>query len=421
MLDLKAIREQPDQYKKSLSRKGVEPSVIDRIVSLDSDRRSLIQVVEGIKHEQKEAGATLPSLPPQEQTALKKTLGEAATKRKEAEGKLEEVDTKLQELMDSLPNPPHESVPSGKDDSENKVIRTVGEKPTFDFQPKEHWEIAEALGVLDTERAVKISGSRFYFLRGQLALLQQALVLWALQEVTKKGFEPLIPPFMTRQQAIYGTGYLSKDENYIVNPGVDDLYLIGTSEVPITSFHSEEILEASQLPLRYAGYSPCFRREAGSYGKDMKGMIRVHQFEKVEMVIVCRPEDSYERLEEIREVEEHILQQLELPYQVIDICTGDLGGSAAKKYDLEAWLPGQNTYREMTSTSNCTDYQSRRLSIRIRQADGSLVYAHTLNGTAVASRPLVAIIENFQQEDGSVLIPKVLQPFCGFERMGGRL
>ena len=246
---------------------------------------------------------------------------------------------------------------------------------------------------------------------------QMSLMNWAFLEVSKKGFSPTIPPFLTKKEAIYGTGYLDKDENYVVNPGEDDLYLIGTSEVPMSSFYAGEILEEDVLPKRFCAYSPCFRREAGSYGKDTKGILRVHQFEKIEMVVFCKPEDSEQIHEELREVEEMLLQALGIPYQVVDVCCGDLGNSAIKKYDLEAWLPGQNKYREMTSTSICTDFQSRRLNTRIRRKDGSLEHAHILNGTAVASRPLIAILENFQNKDGSVDVPEVLVPFCGFSKI----
>jgi len=293
------------------------------------------------------------------------------------------------------------------------VLREWGEKRNFDFAPREHFEIAEDLGILDTERSAKVSGSRFYFLRDELAILQMALMNWAFLEIRKMGFSPTIPPFLTRERAIYGTGYLARDENYVVNPGEDDLYLIGTSEVPLTSFYADEIVDEAILPAKFAGYSPCFRREAGSYGKDTKGILRVHQFEKIEMVAVCAPEDSPKIHEEILAVEEKLLQMLGIPYRVVLVAAGDLGGSATKKYDCEAWLPGQGKYREMTSTSNCTDFQSRRLNIRLRRKDGEVVIAHTLNGTAVSSRPLIAILENFQNADGSVDIPEVLQPFAG--------
>jgi seryl-tRNA synthetase len=326
----------------------------------------------------------------------------------------------VQEILESLPNPPREEVIFGKDDSENKVLRIEGEKPEFNFSPKEHWVLAEKHDLLDMEQAAKVSGSRFYYLKNELAILQQALILWAFTKVAKKGFTATIPPFMTKEKAIYGTGYLEKGENYIVNPKEDDLYLIGTSEVPMVSIHADQVINLDNGPLKYVAYSPCFRREAGSYGKDTKGILRVHQFEKVEMVAFCKPEDAIKIHESLREIEEEILKDLEIPYQVINICTGDLGQSASKKYDLEAWLPGQGKYREMTSTSICDDYQSRRLNIRYKDENGKLQYVYTLNGTAVASRPLIAIFENFQDKEGNISIPKVLVPFCGFDKISSK-
>jgi seryl-tRNA synthetase len=338
-----------------------------------------------------------------------KTISEA---KKKAESDEENLKSEVFELLCALPNPPLPEVPNGGED-DFEVIKEWGDKPHFSFQPKEHWEIAENLGILDTTRSAKVSGSRFYYLREELAILQMALMNWAFLEIKKLGFSPTIPPFMTRKEAIFGTGFLEKDQNYIVNPGEDDLYLIGTSEVPLTSFYADEILDEKDLPIKFAGYSPCFRREAGTYGKDMKGILRVHQFEKIEMVAFCTPEQSAQMHELMRETEEKLLQMLGIPYRVIVVAAGDLGSSAVKKYDLEAWLPGQDKYREMTSTSICTDFQARRLNIRIRRESGDIVMAHTLNGTAVSSRPLIAILENFQNEDGSVDIPEVLWPFSG--------
>jgi len=418
MLDIKAIRENPEDFKRRLARKGVEGSVIDELLTVDEARRAAISNAEALKAEQNEASKKIPQLQGDEKQALLDEMKALSDKKKDLEQKREEAEEKFKSILESLPNPPHDEAPDGKSDEENVVIKTWGEKPAFDFEPKEHWELGEALNILDLERGAKVSGARFYYLRNQLAVLQQALIFWAFTEVSKKGYSATIPPFMTRSEAIYGTGYLEKDENYIVNPGEDDLYLIGTSEVPMMSYHAGDILEEKDLPLKFAAYSPCFRREAGSYGKDMKGILRVHQFEKVEMVILALPEQAAGLHEEIRNIEEELLQKLEIPYQVVDVCCGDLGNSAAKKYDLEAWIPGQGKYREMTSTSICGDWQTRRLNIRIRREDGSLEYAYALNGTAVSSRPLIAILENFQQEDGSVLIPEVLQPLCGFDRIG---
>ncbi len=413
MLDLKAIRTQPDEFKRSLARKGVEGSVIDELLASDVSRRELLQQVEGLKQRQNEVSKQIPQLSGEEKEKVLAEMKTISEERKGLEEQLNEAAGTVKNILDGLPMPPHEEAPDGADDTENVVLRTWGEKPDFGFKPKEHWELAQDLNILDLERSAKVAGARFYFLRNELALLQMALMNWAFLETNKRGFSPTIPPFMTRKEAIYGTGFLDKDENYIVNPGEDDLYLIGTSEVPMTSFYAGEILEEGDLPQKFCAYSPCFRREAGTYGKDMKGILRVHQFEKIEMVVFCLPEQAREMHEEIREMEEYLLQQLKIPYQVVNVCCGDLGNSAAKKYDLEAWLPGQGKYREMTSTSICNDFQTRRLNTRIRRKDGSLVYACSLNGTAVSSRPLIAILENFQQEDGSVIIPEVLRPFCG--------
>lgn len=414
MLDIKAIRQNPEEYIKKLSRKGVSADTVHKLLEADATWRELIQRAESLKAEQNTASQSIPTLSGDQKQKMLESMKEIAAAQKKAQSNADEMYTSVIAILETLPNPPRDEVIDGKDDSENAVLRVEGAKPTFSFQPKEHWEIAEALNLLDTEQAAKVSGSRFYYLKNELALLQQALMLWAFREVSEKGFSATIPPFMTRKEAIYGTGYLSKDENYVVNPGEDDLYLIGTSEVPMVSIHADQIIDLSNGPLKYCAYSPCFRREAGSYGKDMKGILRVHQFEKVEMVVFCKPEEAIALHEEIREIEESLLQKLGIPYQVINICTGDLGGSASKKYDLEAWLPGQGKYREMTSTSICDDYQTRRMNIRYRKSDGSLEYACALNGTAVSSRPLVAILENFQQADGSVIIPDVLVPYCGF-------
>lgn len=417
MLDLKAIRQTPEEFSKRLARKGVSADTIPTLLQKDVQWRELTQKAESLKAAQNAASAQIASSSGTEKETLLAEMKAIAAEQKEAQTNADEKWQEVIAILETLPNPPRDEVIDGKDDSENAVLRVEGEKPTFSFSPKEHWEIAEICNLLDTEQAAKVSGSRFYYLKNELALLQQALVLWALREVSAKGFSATIPPFMTRKEAIYGTGYLEKGENYIVNPGEDDLYLIGTSEVPMVSLHADQIIDLSNGPLKYCAYSPCFRREAGSYGKDMKGILRVHQFEKVEMVVFCKPEEAVSLHEMIREVEEDLLKKLNIPYQVINICTGDLGGSASKKYDLEAWLPGQNKYREMTSTSICDDFQTRRLNIRYRKADGTLEYAYALNGTAVSSRPLIAILENFQHEDGSVDIPEVLVPFCGFSRI----
>lgn len=412
MLDIRLLREQSQNIQNALSRKGVASDIVSNLLRIDENRRELMTRRDELRARQNIESKRIPTLSGEEKDMALSEMKGVATDLKKAEEMLREVQSSYDDILASLPNPPFADVPDGGED-DFVVLKEWGTIPNFSFAPREHWEIAEQLGILDMERGAKVAGSRFYFLREELAILQMALMNWAFLEIRKLGFSPTIPPFLTRKEAIFGTGYLQKDENYVVNPGVDDLYLIGTSEVPLASYHAEEILDEESLPKKFAGYSPCFRREAGSYGKDMKGILRVHQFEKIEMVALCLPEESERIHEELREAEEALLQQLGIPYRVVLIAAGDLGSSAAKKYDIEAWLPGQGKYREVTSTSNCTDFQSRRLNIRIRRKNGEIVTAHTLNGTAVSSRPLIAILENFQHEDGSVDIPAVLHPFTG--------
>lgn len=417
MLDIKAIRQNPDQFKTQLKRKGVDSIIIDKLLEKDERRRGLMQRVEDLKRRQNEASKKMPTANEEEKESIRKEMKAIKDGKQTKEKALDECNKKYIQILEALPNPPHETAADGLSEEDNKVIKTVGEKPKFDFDIKDHADLAESLDLLDTERSAKVSGSRFYYMKNELAILQRALIFWAFMEVQKKGFTAIIPPFLTRADALKGTGYLDKDENYVINPGEDDLYLIGTSEVPMVSYHADEILEEETLPRKYVSYSPCFRREAGTYGKDTRGIFRVHQFEKVEMVIFCTPEQSEKLHEEIREIEEMLLQKLEIPYQVMNVACGDLGNSAAKKYDIEGWIAGQNQYRELTSTSICTDFQTRRLNIRYRTKEGKTLHAHSLNGTAVSGRPLIAILENNQQADGSIRIPKVLQPLCGFEKI----
>jgi seryl-tRNA synthetase len=304
---------------------------------------------------------------------------------------------------------PHDSSPDGFTDEDAAEVRRVGEPRSFDFEPRDHTEIGELLGVLDTERGARTSGSRFVYLLGDIVLVQLALMRNAIETLIEHGFVPVIPPVMVREEAMYGSGFLPTDQVNIYRTDEDGLYLVGTSEVSLAAFHLGEILDGDDLPIRYAGYSTCFRREAGSYGKDLGGMFRVHQFDKVEMFAFTRPEDSWDEHERLLSIEEEIVRKLEIPYRVVNIAAGDLGGSAAKKYDIEAWLPGQGRYRELTSCSNTTDYQARRMQTRVRRKDGTLEPLHTLNGTATAmGRTMIAIIENHQEADGSVVIPEHL-------------
>jgi seryl-tRNA synthetase len=329
------------------------------------------------------------------------------------EPKLEAAEADLGAALARVPNVPHPSAPEGFTDEDAAEVRKGGAPVrSFDFEPRDHVALGELLGVLDVERAVRTSGSRFVYLLGDIVLLQWALVRHALDVLVSKGFTPVVPPVLVREEAMFGTGFLPTDEVNIYVTREDDLYLVGTSEVPLAALHMTEILDEVDLPRRYAGYSTCFRREAGTYGKDMGGMFRVHQFDKVEMFSFARPEDSWDEHEFLVSVEEEIVGNLELPYRVVNIAAGDLGGMAAKKYDIEVWLPGQQRYRELTSCSNCTDYQARRLQTRVRRTAGGNEMLHTLNGTATAvSRTLIAILENHQRADGSVGIPQKLHPY----------
>jgi len=418
MIDIKDLRARPDYYKMSTEAKNADASVIDLAISLDDKRKAARMEFDELRAEQNRLSKEIPTA-----DAAKKA--ELMEKSKAISGQIKELDTvatdaekAFAEAVSNIPNP--ESVVVGKDDSENVVLRYEGTKPTFDFEPKEHWEIAENLGLLDMERGAKVSGSRFYYMKGDLVFLERALMDFVLRKVVSKGFTPVIPPFLVKERAMWGTGFFPADKNeiYTVNPGEDDLFLIGTSEVPLVNYHDNEVLDLEDKPLFYVGISPCFRREAGSYGKDTKGILRVHQFEKVEMVAFCTPEKSTEIHEMIRSIEEEILTELELPYQVLNICSGDLGWPAAKKYDLEAWMPGQGKYREVTSASITSDFQTRRLNIRYKDKDGNMKIAHSLNGTGRSMRPLIAIIENYQQKDGTIKVPKVLQPYMQKEVIG---
>ena len=423
MLDIKIIRKNADEVKKLLAGKGITPDQVDAVLCADEDFKSALQKVEEAKAEQNRVSKLIPTLQGDEKQKILEEMKTLSTEKKINDETLEKAKTKYEDLLSELPNVPFAEVPAGASDDENVVARKEGEIRDWEklgFEPKEHWELAENLDLLDMERGAKVSGARFYYLKNELAVLQMALMNWAFLEITKRGFSPMIPPVMVRSEAMKGTGFLSKAENnelYRVTPENDDLYLVGTSEVPLMAYHSDEILDEADFPIKFAGSSTCFRREAGSAGKDMKGILRVHQFEKIEMVALCTPSQAEKIHEELRETEEYLLKQLGIPYQVIDICTGDLGFSAAKKYDLEAWLPGQKKFREMTSTSNCTDFQTRRLKIRYRDSEGKVQTAYSLNGTAVSSRPLIAIFENFQNADGSIDIPEVLVPFTGFSKI----
>jgi seryl-tRNA synthetase len=408
VLDLKRIRQEPDAVRAALARRGEDVAgAVDRVVELDERRRELLPELEGLRAEQNEANVRIKSAggPDEREREIAAMRGVAA-RAKELERELVAVEDDLQAALAPLPNLPDPTAPPGPED---ELIREVGEIPTLAFEPRDHLDLAGPL--IDMDRAARLSGSRFAYLKGDLVMLELALVQWVLEKLRTRGFEPVIPPVLVRERALFGTGFLPDTEQQIYRVGEDELYLVGTSEVALASLHDGEILDAAALPLRYAGFSPCFRREAGAAGKDTRGVFRVHQFDKVEMFSFVTPEESTDEHERILAIEEEILQDLNLPYRVVNIAVTDLGNSAAKKYDCEAYLPSQGRYRELTSCSNTTDYQARRLNIRLRR-DGQTQTLHTLNGTAVAvGRTLVALLENGQQADGSVELPGCLVPY----------
>ncbi len=415
MLDLKRIRQEPDVVRAALARRGPDASeAIDRVVVLDASRRALIPDLEELRARRNAAADAI---------AKAKRVGEDAdaaiaeqrelgTREKLIARELGVVEEELQGVLASLANLPDPTAAPGPED---ELVREVGSVPAFDFEPRDHLELAG--DGIDMDRAARLSGSRFAYLKGDLVMLELALVRWVLEKLRGRGFEPVIPPVLVREQALYGTGFLPDTEQQIYSLPEDELFLVGTSEVALASLHAEEILQAERLPLRYAGFSPCFRREAGAAGKDTRGIFRVHQFDKVEMFSFVSPEESSAEHERILAIEEEILGDLNLPYRVVNIAVTDLGSSAAKKYDCEAWLPSQASYRELTSCSNTTDYQARRLNIRVRR-DKQTQTLHTLNGTAVAvGRTLVALLENGQQADGSVELPECLAPYGAPSRL----
>ena len=408
MLDIKFIRENPEKVKKACQDKGIKVD-LDAFLVLDVKRREILVNVENLRASQNKVGKDNIELGKQIKEQIKKI-----------EPQLDEITKQWKAVQKSFPNIPFDDVPVGKDDSENIVLRQEGNIIKFDFVPKEHWQLGEELDIIDLERASKIAGSRFYFLKNEAALLQMALVNFVFAKLIKKGFVPVIPPVMIRPEMAAALGYIENpedkkgdDEAYYLEK--DELYLTATSEQSLGAMHADEVLELSK-PKKYVAFSACFRRESGSYGKDTKGIFRVHQFDKMEMFVFCKPEESEKEHQNLLEIEEELMQDLQIPYQVINICTGDLGKPAARKYDIEAWMPSQQKYRETHSTSNCTDFQARGLNIKYKEKDNSLQFTHTLNGTAFAmGRIIVAILENYQQKDGSVKVPKVLQKYCGFK------
>ncbi len=415
MLELKFMRENVEMLKEVLKNRNNSIDM-DAFVALDSKRREVLSEVENLKRERNNVSAEIASLKKEKKDAnhLIEKMGGVSAKIKELDVELAEIDAELTHIQMTIPNVYHSSTPIGPDEDHNVEIRKWGEPKKFDFEPKPHWEIGENLGILDFERGAKLSGSRFVLYRGAAARLERALINFMLDTHTlEHGYTENLTPFMVKAEVCEGTGQLPKFEEDMYKT-TDDMYLISTSEITMTNIHRKEILEQAELPKYYTAYSPCFRREAGSYGKDVKGLIRVHQFNKVEMVKITDAETSYDELEKMVQNAETILQKLELPYRVIQLCSGDMGFSAAKTYDLEVWLPSQNKYREISSCSNCEDFQARRMGLKYRAADNSSKFCHTLNGSGLAvGRTLVAIMENYQQADGSFLIPKALVPYMG--------
>ena len=405
MLDLKFIRQNPEKVKEGLLKKQADVD-IDQLLVLDEKKRVIQQKIESLRFEQGKLG----------KEDIAKAQGIKA-EIKSIEPELAVLDKELDGLLRKIPNLPLDEVPFGKDDSENVVLRDEGKKTKFDFQPKDYVELGQNLDIIDTERAAKVAGTRFGYLKGGAAMLEFALIQLVMETLVKEKFIPVVPPVMLKPEMMEGMGYVERGADEIYYLEKDKLYLVGTSEQSIGAMHANEVFEEKDLPRRYAGFSTCFRREAGAYGKDTKGILRVHQFDKIEMFSFCHPEKSKEEHEFLLKMEERLMKLLGIPYHVLRICSGDLGDPAAAKYDIEAWLPGQNQYRETHSTSNCTDYQARRLNIKYRDAKTKkLEFLHTLNGTAFAiGRTLIAIIENYQQKDGSIAVPKVLQKYTGLK------
>ena len=415
MIDIKVLRESPDLVRASQSARGEDVSLVDRVIAADEIRRSAIVEFEALKAEQNTLSKSVGSAKGDEKTALLEKAKALSDAVKAAEGKKNATEAEYKSIAMSLSSIVDKAAPVGGE-ADFKVLEEVGRPREFNFTPKDHVELGKILGAIDVERAAKVSGARFYYLTGVGALLELALVNYAITSASKAGFIPVIPPVLVKPAAMEGTGFLGQAAENVFHLKDEDFYLVGTSEVALAALHMDEILDAKSLPIRYAGYSPCFRKEAGSYGKDTRGIIRVHQFDKVEMFSYCALQDADAEHQKLLNWEKDFLNAMEIPYRVIDVATGDLGSSANRKFDCEAWIPTQNAYREVTSTSNCSDFQARRLNIRIKTESATTPVA-TLNGTLVAiPRMIVAILENHQQSDGSVILPKALQGLLGMER-----
>lgn len=424
MLDVKLVRDNPDKLREALEKRGMTDFIVAEVqlnlgqfLQLEERRRQVLKEVEELRNKRNVVSEEIGKLKREKKDASA-LLGEmkgVSEKVKELDETLGEMEEKEKIFLRYVPNIPHDSVPVGKNETENVVVRTWGKAKEFDFPPLNHWDLGEMLGIIDFDRASKIAGARFALMKGAGARLERALMCFMLDLNTSKGYTEVLPPILVNRESMTGTGQLPKFELELFRITDPEFYLIPTAEVPVTNIHRDEILQEEDLPLYYTAYTPCFRREAGSYGKDTRGLIRQHQFNKVELVKFSKPEDSYEELEKLTGDAEDILQRLGLPYRVVALCTGDLGFSAAKTYDLEVWLPGQQRYREISSCSNFEDFQARRANIRFKRGGKKgTEFVHTLNGSGLAiGRTVVAILENYQQRDGSVLIPEALKPYMG--------
>ncbi len=417
MLDIKFIRENPEVVKEEMKKRNMKID-LDSFLDLDKKKREIQQEVEDLRKKQNEANKLISQNKDEKIIAEMK---EIKNKLSKLDPELKDLEKQIKDVLLQFPNITHKSVPVGKNEDDNVVIKKWGEKPEFDFQPKEHFEIESVKDLIDAERGAKVSGARFWYLKGDLARLEFALMQYAFEFYGKKGFEPMIVPMLVREEAMFGTGFFpaEKNEIYNVNADEDNLYLVGTAEVPLAAYHLNEVLDLKDGAKKYLGYSSCFRREAGTYGKDTKGILRGHQFNKIEMFVFCRPEESWELHEHLLKCAEEFMQSLNLHYQVLNMCTGDIGAPNAKKYDIECWMPGQEKYRETHSCSNDTDFQARRLNCKFTNKDGKKEFVHTLNNTACADlRILIAILENYQQKNGTVIVPEVLRKWVGKEKIG---
>lgn len=421
MLDIKMIRQNTDEIKERLATRGVKEEKIDALLEKDKRRRELLVETEGLKQKRNEVSAEIANAKRNKQDATDaiKEMREVGAKIKSLDEELEEVEATVKDMASRLPNLPNPTIPVGPDESANVELRKVGTPREFDFEPKAHWDIGEDLGILDFDRGAKVSGARFVYYKGLGARLERAVYNFMLDEHAKEGYTEMLPPYIVNAQTMYGTGQFPKFKEDVYQVNGEDMTLIPTAEVPLTNYYRDEVIPTEKLPVYFTALTPCFRSEAGSAGRDTRGLIRMHQFNKVEMVKFSKPENSYDELEKMTQNAGNIMEKLGLPYHVITLSTGDMGFSAAMTHDLEVWMPAQNKYREISSCSNCEDFQARRAHIQYRDENGKLNFVHTLNGSGLAvGRTVAAILENYQNEDGSVTVPEALRPYLdGLEKI----